>query len=72
MELKVKDIRAIKPGKPLIKALGSRLECYSTRNLVSYVNNSYPIEGYRYSVLVTKDNIVSISLIPREGRWLQK
>lgn len=63
MKIKVKDIQKIKPGRPLIMPLESRLECITTRNLVSYVNNCYPVEGHRYSVHVTKENVVSISLV---------
>lgn len=65
MKITVDDIRKIKVGKPLIKLLDERRECYYTRNLVTYVNNSYPVEGHRYTVHVTKDNIVSISLVEK-------
>lgn len=65
MKITVEDIRKIKLGRPLIKPLDTKLECTTTRNLVSYVNNCYPVEGYRYSVHVTKENVVSISLIEK-------
>ena len=65
MKINVDDIKSIKVGKPLMAALGSRLECNTCRNLVSYVNNTYPVDGHRYSVHVTKDNVVSISLIEK-------
>lgn len=65
MKINVEDIKNIKPNKPLIKAMQSRLECNSLRNLVSYVNNTYPVDGYRYTVHVTPDMIVSISLVSR-------
>jgi hypothetical protein len=67
MKITVNDIRAIKPNKPLISALSSRLECNTTRNLVSYVNLSYPIEGYKYKCHVTSENVVQISLVPIES-----
>ena len=63
MKINVNDSKKIKVGKPLIAAMNNRLECNTCRNLVSYVNNTYPIEGHRYSVHVTKENVVSISLI---------
>jgi len=66
MKITVNDIRKIKVGKPLIRLLPERKECYYTRNLVTYVNNSYPIEGYRYTVHVTKENIVSIQLVKKD------
>ena len=68
MKISVEDIKKIKPGKQLLVALGSRLECNTARNLVSYVNNTYPIEGYRYSVHVSKDNAVLITLKPRANK----
>lgn len=68
MKISVTDIRKIKPGKQLLVALDSRLECNTARNLVSYVNNTYPIEGYRYSVHVSRDNAVLITLKPRENK----
>lgn len=43
MKINVNDIKKVKVGKPLIAALGSRLECNTCRNLVSYVNNTYPV-----------------------------
>ena len=63
MKINVEDIKKIKVGKPLITAMSNRLECNTCRNLVSYVNNTYPVDGHRYSVHVTKENVVSISLI---------
>ena len=63
MKISVSDIKKIKVGKPLITALASRLECNTCRNLVSYVNNTYPVDGHRYKVHVTKENVVSISLV---------
>lgn len=66
MKITVNDIRKIKVGKPLIRLLTERKECYYTRNLVTYVNNSYPVEGYRYTVHVTKENIVSIQLVKKD------
>lgn len=65
-KVSVQDIKKIKSGKSLIVAFGSRLECNTCRNLVSYVNMTYPIEGHRYKVHVTKDNIVQISLIKNQ------
>ena len=64
MKINVDDIKSIKVGKPLIAALGSRLACNFCRNLVSYVNNTYPVDGHRYSVHVTKEHVVQISLLP--------
>ena len=64
MKIHVKDIRKIKPGKPLIVALDSRLACNTARNLVSYVNMSYPIDGHKYRVHITKENIIQVSLVP--------
>lgn len=67
MKINVNDIKKVKVGKPLIAALGSRLECNTCRNLVSYVNNTYPVDGHRYRVHVTKENVVQISLVQACG-----
>ncbi len=62
MKINVNDIKKIKVGKPLIAVMNNRLECNTCRNLVSYVNMTYPVEGHRYSVHVTKENVCQISL----------
>jgi hypothetical protein len=67
MKVTVKDIRAIKVGKPLITLLPNKKERYFTRNLVTYVNNVYPVDGYRYTTHITKENIVSIQLVKTDN-----
>lgn len=66
MKITVEDIKQVRPGKPLIKILENRLACNTLRNLVSYVNLTYPVDGYRYTVHVTRENVVSISLIEKD------
>lgn len=68
MKVSVEDIKNVKPGKPLISVMNSRLEATSCRNLVSYVNSCYPKEGWRYSVHVTKENVVHISLVENKDK----
>ena len=65
MKITVEDLKRITPGKPLVKALDTRLECNSLRVLVHYVNYAYPIEGYRYTMHATKENIVNVSLVKK-------
>lgn len=63
MKINVEEIKRVTPSRPLVVRLPNRLECNSTRNLVSYVNNTYPVDGYRYSVHITKDFTVIVSLV---------
>ena len=66
MKINVENIRTVKVGRPLIAKLDNRRDCNSARNLVSYVNNTYPIKDHRYKVHVTTDNYIYISLIPTD------
>lgn len=66
MTIKVEDIKKITLNRPLVSKLSSRLECNSTRNLVSYVNTTYPVDGYRYTTHIAPDNTIVISLVRRE------
>lgn len=63
MKVSVEDIKKIKVGKPLIVAMEDRLACNTCRNLVSYVNMTYPVEGHKYRTHVTRENVVQISLV---------
>ena len=65
MKINVEDIKKVTPNRPLVIQLPNRLECNSTRNLVSYVNNTYPVDGYRYRVHITKDHTVIVSLVEK-------
>ena len=56
------DIRRIKRGQSVTKKMPNRLACVSLRNLVSYVNLCYPVEGYRYRTHITRDNTITITL----------
>ena len=64
MKLTVKEIRKIPKDKSLIKVMPDRLACNTARNLTSYVNTAYPVEGYKYGCHITKENAVQISLVP--------
>lgn len=61
--MKVKDIQRLKPnGKPLVEQMEDRKACNSARNLVSYVNRTYPVEGCKYKTHITQDNVVVVTL----------
>lgn len=72
MRISVEEIKKITPSRPLVVRLKSKLECFSTRNLVSYVNLAYPVDGYRYRTHITEDFTAVISLVEGTTRKLKK
>lgn len=65
-KITVEEIRAMRPGKDVVKQLPDRQACHSARNLVSHVNVTYPVEGYRYTTSVRENNILIVKLEPKD------
>lgn len=64
----VREIRKLQVGEKLKVIMPTRLACVSLRNLVSYVNLCYPVEGYRYRTNITRDNTITVYLEERKEK----
>lgn len=65
-KITIEDIKSVRPDKELVRQLPDRLACNSARNLVSHVNVTYPVDGYRYTASVREGNIIIVKLVPNE------